>query len=296
MIQYWIIGFLVSGAVYASLFGIQWEQQKQEALIRKNLLGLYQRTAPLRTKINRWRVWQQASQLELSKQSLWMIGWISSMLALGFAYFFLDNFFLSVPLAAATGVMAVVAWVRWNFSRRQVTLRDVFLDQVIPLGIQALGAINDLGAFFPIAAESIDHLIVKRFFLLLHQSWRSRGMAPEEAFYEELKKWNITELTQLGAITLLSTNRQVELSSIWLEYHTLVTNDLQRRKEASAKTYGARNSALGFVGMVGILFLVGAKLGSRWLTPAITHSLYLIFALLAAIAWWIWKQKDAMDV
>ena len=296
MTTVWFFGMLVMGAVYAVLFGRLWETQKEEALIRKSLLGFYQRTVSARAVLNRFPVWQLAKQLDLPPTTCWMIGWLTAALAFGVSYFFLESFLFAIPIAGLLGVFAVIAWIRWHFSRRQTMLRDVFLDEVIPLGIQALGAMNELGAFFPIAAESIDQPIVKRFFLSLHQSWRTRGMTAEEAFYTELKKWSIPELEQLGAITLLSVNRRVELSNIWLEYHTLITNDLHRKKEASAKTYGARNSALAFVLLVGGMFLLGAKIAAPWITPTITQSLYVIFTILALAAWWIWKQKDAIDV
>ncbi len=292
----WFLGFLVAGAVYALVFGHEWETQKQEAIIRKNLLGFYHRTTPIRTGIGKWRIWQQAKQTNQSRQLLWIIGWFSGLLSLVVVDFFIGSLFVAIPIACLAGFGAVVFWIRWNFTRKQALLRDVFLDQAIPLGIQVLGAINDLSALFPIAADSIEFPLIQSFFLNLHQSWRPRGMTPEEAFYEELKKWDIPELTQLGAITLLSMNREVELGNIWLEYHTLITNDLQRRDEAAGKTYGARNSALLFVGMVGLFFLVAAKFAGRWITPTISQSLYIVFGILIGVAWWIWKQKDAIDV
>lgn len=296
MATVWLLGFLTAGAVYALLFGRQWEFQKQDALIRKNLSGLFERTAPIRNKMGKWALGAQADQAGVSRQVLWVIGWLAGLTMLFVVDFFMGSLVLAVPIALVAGYGAVTLWIRWQFKQRQTLIRDAFIDEVIPLGVQILGAVNKLEEVFPLAAESVSHPVIQTFFSDLHQSWRPRGLTPEEAFYDALKKWSIPELTQLGAITMLSQNRSVELSGIWLEYHTLITNDLQRRKEAEAKTYGTRNSALIFVAIIGVFFLVGAKIASRWITPTISESLYGVFAILIGMAWWIWKQKDAIDV
>lgn len=291
-----ILGFLVASAVYSFFVGRQWEFEKQEALIRRGLQGVVVRTAPVRTRAGRWAVWQQAAQVGLPRPVLWIIGWLAGLAVLFVVDFFMGSLVLAIPAALVAGYGAVILWIRWQFKQRQMLIRDAFMDEVIPLGVQILGAVNKLEEVFPLAAESVSHPVIQTFFSDLHQSWRPRGLTPEEAFYEALKKWNIPELTQLGAITMLSQNRSVELSGIWLEYHTLITNDLQRRKEAESKTYGVRNSALIFVAIIGVFFLVGAKVAARWITPTIADSLYVVFAALAGVAWWIWKQKDAIDV
>lgn len=292
----WLLGLLTAGAVYALLFGRQWEFEKQEALIRKGLHGVTERTVPFRTGVAKWAIWEQAAQAGVSRQVLWAIGWLAGLAVLFIVDFFMGSLVLAVPIALVAGYGAVVLWIRFQFKQRQALIRDAFMDEVIPLGVQILGAVNKLEEVFPLAAESVSHPAIQAFFSDLHQSWKPRGLTPEEAFYEALKKWRIPELTQLGAITMLSQNRSVELSGIWLEYHTLITNDLQRRKEAEAKTYGIRNSALIFVVIIGVFFLIGAKVAARWITPTIADSLYMVFAALAGVAWWIWKQKDAIDV
>ena len=296
MATVWLLGVLTAGAVYALLFGRQWEFEKQEALIRKGLHGVIDRTAPIRIGVGRWAIWSQADQAGVSRPVLWIIGWSAGLVTLFVVDFFIGSLAPAVPAALVAGYGAVVLWIRWQFKQRQTLIRDVFIDEAIPLGVQILGAINKLEEVFPLVAESVSHPVIQAFFSDLHQSWKPRGLTPEEAFYEALKKWSIPELTQLGAITMLSQNRTVELSGIWLEYHTLITNDLQRRKEAEAKTYGIRNSALIFVAIIGVFFLIGAKIAARWITPTIADSLYVIFAVLAGVAWWIWKQKDAIDV
>ena len=296
MAMVWLLGFLVAGAVYALLFGRRWEFEKQEALIRKGLHGVIERTAPIRTGVGKWAIWAQGAQAGASRPVLWVIGWLAGLVVLFVVDFFMGALVLAIPAALVAGYGAVVLWIRLQFKQRQMLIRDVFIDEAIPLGVQILGAVNKLDEVFLLAAESVSHPVIQTFFSDLHQSWKPRGLTPEEAFYEALKKWSIPELTQLGAITMLSQNRSVELSGIWLEYHTLITNDLQRRKEAESKTYGIRNSALIFVAIIGVFFLVGAKIAARWITPTIADSLYVIFAVLAGVAWWIWKQKDAIDV